>query len=312
MPIDPVTGSLVAAGIAAASQGTNAMVQGKLNRKTREWNEKMYDRQREHALADWARQNEYNSPLAQMQRLREAGLNPNLVYNNGATHSAQAVQKSDMKQWSPQAPQFDFGQIVDQYLGTQQRSNAIEVGNEQIKALKLENINKELRNIKDATGLPYIEKNLQANLEKTLAGIKAMQANTELALGRNTREVIKNESDVYLAGKKALETEASTLLKKAQTTNTKQQLANIKASENILIEQGNLAKLSRMWKEAGLTNNSTRVEWLIAQFAMDPENANKRLQNYIDATGRLVKSGAKETASKFKELWNAIWGQDED
>ena len=307
--MDPL---IISAGIAAASQGINAAATGKMNKKTREWNEKMYGIQREHALADWARQNEYNSPMAQMQRLRDAGLNPNLVYNNGATHSAQAVQKSDMKQWSPQAPQFDFGQIVDQYFGTQQRRNAIDISEQQIKALKLDNINKELKNIKDSTGLPFIEQNLQANLEKTLAATRAMQANTDLSLGRNTREAIKLETDTYLAGKKALEIEQSTLLKKAQTTNTQQQLDNLKASEKILIEQGNLAKLSRLWKEAGLNNNSSRVEWLIAQFAMDPENANKRLQNYMDATGRLVKSGARETASKFKELWNAIWGQDEN
>lgn len=32
----------------------------------------------------WQAENEYNSPKAQMQRLKEAGLNPNLVYGNGS------------------------------------------------------------------------------------------------------------------------------------------------------------------------------------------------------------------------------------
>ena len=37
----------------------------------------------------WNANNLYNSPLQQMERLREAGLNPNLVYGNGsATHTA--------------------------------------------------------------------------------------------------------------------------------------------------------------------------------------------------------------------------------
>lgn len=37
----------------------------------------------------WNANNVYNSPLQQMERLREAGLNPNLVYGNGsATHTA--------------------------------------------------------------------------------------------------------------------------------------------------------------------------------------------------------------------------------
>ena len=37
----------------------------------------------------WQANNDYNSPKSQMQRLEEAGLNPNLVYGNGAaTHQA--------------------------------------------------------------------------------------------------------------------------------------------------------------------------------------------------------------------------------
>lgn len=34
-------------------------------------------------IKQWHLQNYYNSPIQQMQRLREAGLNPNLVYGNG-------------------------------------------------------------------------------------------------------------------------------------------------------------------------------------------------------------------------------------
>ena len=36
-------------------------------------------------IAQWHRENAYNSPTAQMERLRQAGLNPNLVYGGGAT-----------------------------------------------------------------------------------------------------------------------------------------------------------------------------------------------------------------------------------
>ena len=39
----------------------------------------------------WHKTNAYNSPIQQMQRLREAGLNPNLIYGNGATHTAQSA-----------------------------------------------------------------------------------------------------------------------------------------------------------------------------------------------------------------------------
>lgn len=39
-------------------------------------------------LEMWNRQNEYNAPTAQMQRLKDAGLNPNLVYGNGSVGNA--------------------------------------------------------------------------------------------------------------------------------------------------------------------------------------------------------------------------------
>ncbi|AXH75117.1 MAG: DNA pilot protein [Microviridae sp.] len=55
---------------------------------------------RQNALDDWNRQNEYNSPAAQMQRYKEAGLSPNLIY--GQTNTAPPVRSTDMV-----APQMD-------------------------------------------------------------------------------------------------------------------------------------------------------------------------------------------------------------
>lgn len=42
-----------------------------------------YKQQKSDALANWNLQNQYNSPVEQMKRLREAGLNPMLVYGSG-------------------------------------------------------------------------------------------------------------------------------------------------------------------------------------------------------------------------------------
>lgn len=49
----------------------------KLAREQRAWNEKM-----------WYLNNKYNTPLAQMQRYTEAGLNPNLMYGQGNSGNA--------------------------------------------------------------------------------------------------------------------------------------------------------------------------------------------------------------------------------
>lgn len=39
----------------------------------------------------WRMQNEYNAPKAQMKRLQEAGLNPNLIYGKGTVGNAQTM-----------------------------------------------------------------------------------------------------------------------------------------------------------------------------------------------------------------------------
>jgi len=108
--MDPL---IIAAGIQAATQAGNAIATGKINRKTRQWNEKMYGIQRQDALADWMRQNEYNSPAAQMQRLKDAGLNPHLIYGGGPGNVSQAVRGTDAKSWNPQVPQVNLDSAIN-------------------------------------------------------------------------------------------------------------------------------------------------------------------------------------------------------
>lgn len=81
MAIDPVT--LGVAGAALLGQGINAASTGNANRKNREFQREMYDRQYQDALKMWNMSNTYNSPQEQMKRLQAAGLNPNLIYGSG-------------------------------------------------------------------------------------------------------------------------------------------------------------------------------------------------------------------------------------
>lgn len=117
MPAESLLVPAIASGSQVLGQGISAISQSVLNKKSRKWHEKMYDRQRADSLADWTMQNEYNSPAAQMQRLRNAGLNPNLVYGNGATTEAATVRASDTAgSWNPEAPRFDLGQAAQSGL----------------------------------------------------------------------------------------------------------------------------------------------------------------------------------------------------
>lgn len=88
MPIGAIIGGL--GSLAGSMIGANAQRQANIqnmqlakyqnNWQTAE-NEKAYGR----SIEMWNMQNRYNSPTAQMSRLRQAGLNPNLVYGSGVT-----------------------------------------------------------------------------------------------------------------------------------------------------------------------------------------------------------------------------------
>lgn len=81
---------------------------------------------RKNALADWNRQNAYNNPKQQMQRYKEAGLNPNLIYTQ--QNNAQPVRSTDYV--APQAPDFQ---------GVLAKSNQIKLQDQQLKNLALQN-----------------------------------------------------------------------------------------------------------------------------------------------------------------------------
>lgn len=116
MPLPAIAAPL----ISAVGAGLQIGATQKLNKQTREWNEKMYAKQRADSLSDWAMQNEYNSPTKQMQRLQEAGLNPNLVYGTGSVvaNSQSMPRATEMKSWNPQTPQFSFDNSIQAYQDT--------------------------------------------------------------------------------------------------------------------------------------------------------------------------------------------------
>ena len=114
----PLLAPALIAGSQLLGQGINALSQSGMNKKTREWNERMYGTQRQHALQDWQMQNAYNSPEQQMARLKAAGLNPHLIYGGGPGNVSQPVRSTDTKSWNPTAPQFDLGTAAKSALFT--------------------------------------------------------------------------------------------------------------------------------------------------------------------------------------------------
>lgn len=142
-PLIPV----IAAGASLASAGTNAYSQGKMNKATREWNEKMYKTQRADSLQDWHMQNSYNSPQAAMARLQEAGLNPASAVEGGVgAFNAGSVNTPNAMPYKPSAPVIDLPQIVDGYFDVKMKQAQLNNLNTQNDLQKLDAVRKASEN----------------------------------------------------------------------------------------------------------------------------------------------------------------------
>ena len=126
MPIDPITATVSAGGnivndvvgqIFAKRNIKNQLAANKeLGRYTNQMN-----------IENWNRQNEYNTPKAQMQRYKDAGLNPNLIYGQGNPGNASGIHdysqpQTDVSLPTPKAPL----NTIEQYQNLRQQNADID------------------------------------------------------------------------------------------------------------------------------------------------------------------------------------------
>jgi hypothetical protein len=83
--MDPATLALTLGGTASNMGGgfLNAFMTGRQNRLSRQWAEKMQHLQYQQQLDMWNKQNEYNHPKAQFERMTGSGFNPKTLFGQG-------------------------------------------------------------------------------------------------------------------------------------------------------------------------------------------------------------------------------------
>lgn len=98
--------SLFSAANSANNQNRNIDKQLKAqsdeNQKIREYNLQLAREQNQMNLDQWNRENEYNSPSAQMKRLQDAGLNPDMMMGGGISNTS--VSSPQMTSGAPATP----------------------------------------------------------------------------------------------------------------------------------------------------------------------------------------------------------------
>nr|DAH63061.1 MAG TPA: DNA pilot protein VP2 [Microviridae sp.] len=78
-----ILGSVLGGIFGSKSQNSANAANLQINRENNAFNERMMQKQLDYNTDMWNKQNAYNTPSAQVQRLKEAGLNPYLMMSNG-------------------------------------------------------------------------------------------------------------------------------------------------------------------------------------------------------------------------------------
>lgn len=111
--------------------------QARENKYAREYNLKLAQLQNKWNRQQWQMENAYNSPSAQLRRMREAGLNPDMMYGGGVSGNLSAFSPS-MSSGAPYSP-MDFTALGSKVpVGVDAVSSFLDT---QLKQAQIDNIN---------------------------------------------------------------------------------------------------------------------------------------------------------------------------
>lgn len=235
MPDPAITAALISAGVGAATTGGNAAFTAKSNRKTRMFNERMYERQRDDNRNNWNAQNEYNSPKAQMARLKEAGLNPHLIYGNGSaqTGQAQSIQNSTPASYRDEPVKLETGGIADAMM-LMMKIQVMNAEKDLIVARKANTdsstVGKDSQNRVDLA----TEKTRE---EKRIADLAYTQRSIQVLLDRNEREQKSNPVSISEQWARIAYMAAQAKNMNVQQSEIEQRIENLKTAKKISDEQ---------------------------------------------------------------------------
>lgn len=182
-------GSLLGAGAGLFGQSKNRKHQIRMQEAELEANRELAEYAYSKDLEMWERQNMYNRPEAQMERLKAAGLNPHLVYGTGAVGNT----SGQMPQYN--APRANFRSVPIDVGGTVGQFQDLQLRQAQ-KNLLEERRNTEVQN----SGLRLLQRNLTLKKSKRegleLAKAHAMfddQLDFQRERVRKLRQDIRNQ-----------------------------------------------------------------------------------------------------------------------
>lgn len=260
MPLLELGAALLGTGLNAWLQNNaneqNIAAQKAINQANIDTSWAMARQNRQWSLEDYDRMNKYNSPQQQMQRLREAGLNPNLVYGSGgASTTAAAIRGSEPHPPSLQAARVapistDLPQIAQGFMSMKKLGAETDNLKLQNDLLRKEGLLKNIRIANEATAGEQSKFNLQ--MARELKDTSMLRARQETELQAMNLKLQPQQFE--LQKKSAL---ADMLLKYAQTEHQRKVI-------HLAEQEGVLKQYEMQLNELGLSKH----DWLPARWFM--------------------------------------------
>lgn len=248
-PIVPIIGALGAIGSSVASGMLNKSAAESTNKMQIDYAREAYARERKDALADWQMQNDYNSPAATMQRLRQAGLSPNLMYGSAANMPASKMASPSMQSINPSTPRYDVQDPIAAYLNTEvqqaqidnmKTQNAVLTAEKALKLLQGESLKFDTDFRRETKGLAV--ESLDAALRKTRADIDAVTHGNQRAQELQKGTLQEQAQKVALLGVQTRAAQQGIQLTASQIDEAKERIKNAQ-------KQGLLLDLERQLKQ---------------------------------------------------------------
>lgn len=259
--MDPLTaGALITGASSLIGQG----IQNTVGRKLAGYSYKK-------DLEQWNRQNAYNHPKAQMERLKSAGLNPNLVYGTGAVGNTSA-QGPTYK-----TPEFKLDTKVDA-LATLGQYNSVKQTQAQTNNIEADTLNKQTENynkilqqeilIKQAEKLgidieklkelnPLLIQKYEQDLESQSIDITQKKAINPYQATITANQAKASEHQSELIKSQIEQARASTGLTKEQTTKTSEETKNVTQQRLNLIQDEIFKRYENQLKSVGIDSKDS-------------------------------------------------------
>lgn len=310
--LDPATGTVIGAGISglssvlggifnkhSASSANRTNLQ--INRENQKWNEKMIDKQNAWNLAQWNRENQYNSAEQQVARLRAAGLNPYLMMSGGNAGSAQSIisaapgnagMSNTVNPVDYSAAAAGVGSAISQYYNSQ-------LAEANVRKIIAEAAGQEKQNT-------YLDARLQAEIDNLIENTKDVEARKEYEKFRLTHARSMWAGDL---AHQSLENSALA-----------ENIVNQRANTYYTQMQSTLAELNISWlpkmKEAELAQYSAQTFAAIEAGKLSQKQGVAAIQNALESQARTqgikINNNTLKAQAKYivaKASWDAKYSK---